>query len=203
MSQEHSPATLSEGGPCEVPLTEQLRSVPKDFRTSRAIQWSEDGRETGHQYIPVGFMMHRAADEIEKLQHDLERSMANHNADLNGTTVSETRRCPYCTSDNEGIRDTYFDQTCAGCVRRMGGSALESVDEVLSIVETYGPWGTDINESLRYQIVLADEVKKLRSVPSAMGKPIPIAEATMPMLEALKAPCRHCGKRPIDTMDFS
>src|SRR5688572_7113293 len=53
---------------CEVPLIEQLRSIPKDYRTSRAIQWADDGRETGHQFIPVGYMMHRAADELEKAQ---------------------------------------------------------------------------------------------------------------------------------------
>ena len=53
---------------CEVPLVEQLRSIPKDYRTCRAIQWSDDGRETGHQFIPVGFMMHRAADEIDRLR---------------------------------------------------------------------------------------------------------------------------------------
>ena len=53
---------------CEVPLVEQLRSIPKDYRTVRAIQWSDDGRETGHQFIPVGHMMHRAADEIERLK---------------------------------------------------------------------------------------------------------------------------------------
>jgi hypothetical protein len=52
---------------CEVPLVEQLRSIPKDYRAVLAIQWADDGRETGHQYIPVGFMMHRAADEIERL----------------------------------------------------------------------------------------------------------------------------------------
>ena len=28
--------------------------------------------------------------------------------------------CPYCTSDNEAIRSTYYDQTCKGCVKRMG-----------------------------------------------------------------------------------
>ena len=27
--------------------------------------------------------------------------------------------CPYCSSDNPGIRDTYFDQTCKGCCERM------------------------------------------------------------------------------------
>jgi hypothetical protein len=53
---------------CEVPLTEQLRSIPKDYRTCRAIQWSDDGLETGHQFIPVGYMMHRAADEIDRLR---------------------------------------------------------------------------------------------------------------------------------------
>jgi hypothetical protein len=28
--------------------------------------------------------------------------------------------CPYCTSDNPAIRSTYYDQTCEGCVKRMG-----------------------------------------------------------------------------------
>jgi hypothetical protein len=28
--------------------------------------------------------------------------------------------CPYCTSDNPAIRTTYYDQTCEGCVKRMG-----------------------------------------------------------------------------------
>ena len=58
----------------EVPLVEQLRGIPKDYRTCRAIQWSDDGRETGHQFIPVGVMMHRAADMIEALQSATQRS---------------------------------------------------------------------------------------------------------------------------------
>lgn len=32
----------------------------------------------------------------------------------------ESRACPYCTSANEAIRSTYYDQTCEGCVKRMG-----------------------------------------------------------------------------------
>ena len=31
--------------------------------------------------------------------------------------------CPYCASDNQAIRDTYFDQNCEGCVKRMGTSS--------------------------------------------------------------------------------
>jgi len=53
---------------CEVPLVEQLRGIPRDYRTSREIQWAQDGTPTGHQFIPVGFMMHRAANRIAKLE---------------------------------------------------------------------------------------------------------------------------------------
>lgn len=35
-------------------------------------------------------------------------------------------RCPYCTSDNAGVRETYFDQTCAGCVARMNPQSAQS-----------------------------------------------------------------------------
>jgi hypothetical protein len=33
--------------------------------------------------------------------------------------ITDSPKCPYCTSDNKAIRETYFDQTCAGCVSRM------------------------------------------------------------------------------------
>lgn len=46
----------------------------------------------------------------------------------------------------------------------IAGNAREPVDAVLEIVESYGPWGRDINEGMRFQIVLADEVKRLRKV---------------------------------------
>ena len=38
----------------------------------------------------------------------------------------------------------------------------ESVDDALMIVESYGPWGADLNDAHRRQIVLADEVLRLR-----------------------------------------
>jgi hypothetical protein len=40
----------------------------------------------------------------------------------------------------------------------------ESVTDALSIVKTYGPWGPDLNDSHRRQIVLVDEVLRLRHV---------------------------------------
>ena len=40
----------------------------------------------------------------------------------------------------------------------------ESVDDALMIVESYGPWGADLNDAHRRQVVLADEVKRLRGL---------------------------------------
>lgn len=70
-----APALDRANQPCEVPLIEQLRGIPEDYRTVRAIQWSDDGRETGHQFIPVGYMMHRAANEIEAKQAKIDALM--------------------------------------------------------------------------------------------------------------------------------
>lgn len=62
---------MSDRAACATPLVEILRSVPKDYRTARAIQWAQDGTETGHQFIPVGNMMHEAADRIAELEREL------------------------------------------------------------------------------------------------------------------------------------
>jgi hypothetical protein len=40
----------------------------------------------------------------------------------------------------------------------------ESVEDALMIVESYGPWGADLNDAHRRQIVLAEEVKRLRGL---------------------------------------
>jgi len=65
---------------CEAPFIEQLRSVPIDYRTCVAIQWATDGSETGHRFIPVGYMMHEAAEQIERLrlQRDSWKEVAEH-----------------------------------------------------------------------------------------------------------------------------
>jgi hypothetical protein len=40
----------------------------------------------------------------------------------------------------------------------------ESVDDALMIVASYGHWGADLNDAHRRQIVLADEVLRLRKL---------------------------------------
>ena len=44
----------------------------------------------------------------------------------------------------------------------------ESVDDALLIVGTYGPWGADLNDAHRRQVVLADEVLKLQGEQSVL-----------------------------------
>lgn len=68
--------TLQEQA-CEVPLIEQLRSIPVNYRTCREIQWAEDGTPTGHQFIPVGYMMHKAADELSAARQVAKRNEAD------------------------------------------------------------------------------------------------------------------------------
>lgn len=50
-----------------------------------------------------------------------------------------------------------FDMTLDATPRR------ESVADALMIVDSYGPWGADLNDAHRRQIVLADEVRRLCS----------------------------------------
>ena len=38
-----------------------------------------------------------------------------------------------------------------------------SVEDVLLVVSTYGPWGADLNGVHKQEIILADEVERLRS----------------------------------------
>ena len=56
---------------CEVSLVEKLRSVDIGYRICVTIQWSESGVETGHRFIPVGYMMHEAANAIIELEQKL------------------------------------------------------------------------------------------------------------------------------------
>lgn len=57
---------MSEGGPCETPLLELLRQLPKDA----VYQWQSG--EFAHSSAPVGLYAHRAADQIERLQGALD-----------------------------------------------------------------------------------------------------------------------------------
>ena len=64
--------------PQQTPLVDLLRDVPKNLRAEWPIQWSDDGRETGHSLAPIGKYCHDAADRIEKLESenaDLKRQL--------------------------------------------------------------------------------------------------------------------------------
>lgn len=114
---------MSDNYTSEVPFIEQLRSIPKEYRVCRAIQWAQDGSETGHQFIPVGFMMHRAADEIERLS-TIERDATRYRWLKNGTSrIKRKGENPY--PDLEGCGPIFGHEHLADTLDAAIDSAME------------------------------------------------------------------------------
>ena len=59
----------------EVPLMELLRKIPEDYRATIPFQWDENGAETGHHFIPVGKLAHKAAEELDRLRAERENGV--------------------------------------------------------------------------------------------------------------------------------
>jgi hypothetical protein len=57
----------------KTPLTDLLRDVPIDHRTSWESQWADDGTPTGHTMSPIGKLCHEAAERIAELETFIER----------------------------------------------------------------------------------------------------------------------------------
>lgn len=55
-----------------VPLVERMRSFPHDYCWDQETHFMEDGACVGHHHWPVGRMLHDAADEIERLERELQ-----------------------------------------------------------------------------------------------------------------------------------
>lgn len=54
------------------------------------------------------------------LEHFRERHQKKVDAGVATPMTNLSEACPYCTSNNPAVRTTYYDQTCKGCVERMG-----------------------------------------------------------------------------------
>ena len=51
----------------QTPLVDLLRGIPKDARWVHD-EYDAEGRSVSTQFVPVGRMMHEAADEIDRLR---------------------------------------------------------------------------------------------------------------------------------------
>ena len=58
------------GGPCETPVEDLLRAIPRHEGFSYETQWAEDGTATGHASFS-GELTHKAAETIEKLRQQV------------------------------------------------------------------------------------------------------------------------------------
>ena len=80
---------------CDTQITDLLRAVPEDHRISIPIQWSECGLETGHHLIPIGGLVHKAADHIDALTQEVERLRGRMKAGKRGVTKIRVQRDDY------------------------------------------------------------------------------------------------------------
>lgn len=76
---------------CEATLSEQWRSIPIKQRVSFPIQWSDDGAETGHQFVPLGYMAHRTADLLDQLASEATILRAERDAAIQNVTFNANR----------------------------------------------------------------------------------------------------------------
>ncbi len=57
---------------------------------------------------------------------------------------------------------------CMNMAKTEAAAERWSVDDVLLVVSTYGPWGADLNGVHKQEIILADEVLRLRESEKAL-----------------------------------
>jgi len=113
------PAPPSAIEPSKVlPLGEYVRLQEIEHLAWHMMDDSEEDAQTGVVTIEP---MREDYDKLAALlpeDHPREWLHANDVANVDGSGA-----CPYCTNDNEAVRETYFDQNCAGCVARMAHKA--------------------------------------------------------------------------------
>ena len=131
MTDNRKLAEYKEHQACEVPLTELLRDIPKDFRVVLPCQWSDDGRETGYRFIPVGYLMHRAANELDAAAEDRawEKAMANITGlERNAVLEEAAKECL------KRVGDTLTNDECcygmANAIRALKNNAAPQANEI-------------------------------------------------------------------------
>lgn len=96
-------------------------AIRRQIPTRKSVQEGEPDR--------IAELLEEAAKEIIRLQaNQVPTAPEGYRHVLEGYAITaqgepatvSRHECPYCTSDNAAIRSTYYDQTCEGCVKRMG-----------------------------------------------------------------------------------
>jgi hypothetical protein len=88
-------------------------------------RWRKEAESRSSIREPVGWMYegiarHVNGKRIIRTEEECPRNLYPDTWREIGPVFAAPRQCPYCASDNPAIRGTYYDQTCEGCVKRMG-----------------------------------------------------------------------------------
>ena len=98
--REPTVGMLKAGGSCEGMRLINSWCADMQLARGRTVNWSEDNPPLAQAYRA---MLAAAALSLE----------------------AQPVACPYCTSTNDAIRGTFYDQNCAECVARMTASPQE------------------------------------------------------------------------------
>jgi hypothetical protein len=88
-------------------------------------RWRKEAESRSSIREPVGWMYEGIARPVNgkriiRTEEECPRNLYPDTWREIGPVFAAPRQCPYCASDNPAIRGTYYDQTCEGCVKRMG-----------------------------------------------------------------------------------
>jgi hypothetical protein len=107
-------------------------------------------------------------DKLRKVVTDAQAILAEYIVPDSGISDHECINRLLGLLDGPQSREALSTPSSRAAIMRAG--QRETVDDVLAVVESYGPWGNDIREDFRFQIVLADEVKRLRIARDAFSR---------------------------------
>ena len=128
----------------EKPIEELLRGIPQNHRICVPFQWAEDGRETGHHYIPVGRHVHQAADKITTLREQLkdcsavvdrQQEMLDRNAEQLAALRDELTKCKVALADRDSAWRLYSEAREAEV--QQASRAYEAVAERDKVVAAF------------------------------------------------------------------
>jgi len=109
---ENAKGEINNGNQYYIRITEEEADVIIGLlRTSEDALWGDKTTPIMNNALKDNFKL--PDWELAKKLFEAGQTLERENARLRSV-------CPYCSSDNNAIRDTYYDQNCLGCIKHKG-----------------------------------------------------------------------------------
>lgn len=186
---------MSTDTPVEVPLVERLRRIPKAHKVSIAFQFADNGTATGHSIIPVGYLMHTAADELARLREELAEAKR---------TETELRRVierGRTSTDTELLLSKQLEEQRSGNIKLMQQAEQTKKELAEAKREIEGLQKAIDDNWITHQRIVAAEARALAAEKDAgryIDKWSHGCHALCAEIDLWIKNCPHCGKPAID-----